>query len=101
MISNYGLQYESNQGKSILSGISERDESKVAHHRFCSKEMDTVYTLDEATLFDFFFHYLGEIEVFPLLEELDPETQGSGVPEVRGAHRGQRTALWLEDLGDL
>ena len=54
---------------------SERDESKVAQHLFCHKEMDTVYTLDEATLFDFFFHYLREIEVFPLLEELDPETQ--------------------------
>jgi hypothetical protein len=54
---------------------SERDESKVADYLFCRKEMDTVYTLDEATLFDFFFHYLREIEVFPLLEELDPETQ--------------------------
>src|SRR4030043_25417 len=54
---------------------SERDESKVAQHLFCHKEMDTVYTLDEATLFDFFFHYLREIEVFALLEKLDPETQ--------------------------
>jgi hypothetical protein len=54
---------------------SERDESKVAQHLFCRKEMDTVYTLDEATLFDFFFHYLREIEVFSLLEELDPRTQ--------------------------
>ena len=54
---------------------SERDEAKVAEHLFCHKEMDTVYTLDEATLFDFFFHYLREIEVFPLLEELDPESQ--------------------------
>jgi len=54
---------------------AERDDSKVAHHLFCRKEMDTVYTLDEATLFDFFFHYLREIDVFPLLEDLDPETQ--------------------------
>jgi hypothetical protein len=54
---------------------AERDECKVAHHLFCRKEMDTVYTLDEATLFDFFFHYLREIDVFPLFEELDPETQ--------------------------
>ncbi len=54
---------------------AERDDSKVAHHLFCRKEMDTVYTLDEATLFDFFFHYLREIEVFPLLEDLDPQTQ--------------------------
>ncbi|MDO9123541.1 MAG: hypothetical protein Q7V12_03850, partial [Deltaproteobacteria bacterium] len=54
---------------------AERNDAKVADHLFCSKEMDTVYTLDEATLFDFFFHYLREIEVFALLEELDPETQ--------------------------
>jgi len=54
---------------------AERDDSKVAHHLFCRKEMDTVYTLDEATLFDFFFHYLREIDVFPLLEDLDPQTQ--------------------------
>jgi hypothetical protein len=54
---------------------AERDDAKVADHLYCRKEMDTVYTLDEATLFDFFFHYLREIDVFPLLEELDPETQ--------------------------
>jgi hypothetical protein len=54
---------------------AERDDSKVAHHLFCRKEMDTVYMLDEATLFDFFFHYLREIEVFPLLGNLDPQTQ--------------------------
>lgn len=54
---------------------AERDDSRVAHHLFCRKEMDTVYTLDEATLFDFFFQYLREIEVFPLLEDLDPQTR--------------------------
>jgi len=54
---------------------AERDDSKVAQHLFCRKEMDTVYTLDEATLFDFFFHYLRQIEVFALLENLDPQTQ--------------------------
>jgi hypothetical protein len=54
---------------------AERDDSRVAQHLFYRKEMDTVYTLDEATLFDFFFHYLREIEVFPLLENLDPQTQ--------------------------
>jgi hypothetical protein len=53
---------------------AQRDDAKVADHLYCRKEMDTVYTLDEATLFDFFFHYLREIEVFPFLEELDPET---------------------------
>jgi len=68
-------QMQNNLIQRLFWHTSERDESKVAQHLFCQKEMDTVYTLDEATLFDFFFHYLREIEVFPLLEELDPETQ--------------------------
>lgn len=45
---------------------------------FYRKEMETVYTLDEATLFDFFFHYLHEIDVFPPIEELNPHTQKRG-----------------------
>jgi Transposase DDE domain len=61
--------------KRLFWHTAERDDAKVADHLYGRKEMDTVYTLDEATLFDFFFHYLREIEVFPLLEELDPETQ--------------------------
>jgi hypothetical protein len=68
-------QMQSNLIDRLFWHTSERDDSKVAHHLFCRKEMDTVYTLDEATLFDFFFHYLREIEVFPLLENLDPRTQ--------------------------
>ena len=68
-------QMQNNLIQRLFWHTSERDESKVADYLFCRKEMDTVYTLDEATLFDFFFHYLREIEVFPLLEELDPETQ--------------------------
>ena len=68
-------QMQNNLIERLFWHTSERDESKVADHLFFRKEMDTVYTLDEATLFDFFFHYLREIEVFPLLEELDPETQ--------------------------
>jgi len=59
---------------------AERDDSKVAHHLFCHKEMDTAYTLDEATLFDFFFHYLREIDVFPLLENLDPVVALNSAP---------------------
>ena len=31
--------------------------------------------MDEATLFDSFFNYLREIDVFPFLEQLDPQTQ--------------------------
>ena len=37
--------------------------------------MDVVYSMDEATLFDSFFNYLQEIEVFPFLEYLDPQKQ--------------------------
>lgn len=52
-----------------------RDEARVADHLYRFKEMDTVYALDEATLFDFFFQYLREIEVFDLMERLDPGCQ--------------------------
>jgi len=54
---------------------AERDEAKVADHLFRRKEMDSVFTLDEATLFDFFFHYLREIQVFPFLQEITPKEQ--------------------------
>jgi hypothetical protein len=47
----------------------------VAHHLFHRREMDVVYSMDEATLFDSFFNYLQEIEVFPFLEYLDPQKQ--------------------------
>ena len=68
-------QMQSTLMERLFWHTAERDDSRVAHHLFFRKEMDTVYTLDEATLFDFFFHYLREIEVFPLLESLDPQTQ--------------------------
>ncbi len=54
---------------------AERDDAKVADHLFRRKEMDSVFTLDEATLFDFFFQYLREIQVFPLLERITPKDQ--------------------------
>ena len=54
---------------------AERDDAKVADHLFHRREMDVVYAMDEATLFDSFFNYLQEIEVFPLLENLDPQKQ--------------------------
>ncbi len=49
---------------------AELNDAKVADHLFCHKEMDTVYTLDEATLFNFFFHYLREIDFFYSLNDL-------------------------------
>jgi len=54
---------------------AERDDAKVADHLFRRREMDSVFTLDEATLFDFFFHYLHEIHLFPFLEEITPKDQ--------------------------
>jgi len=54
---------------------AERDDAKVAAHLFHQKEMDSVFTLDEASLFDYFFHYLREIQVFPLLEQITPKDQ--------------------------
>ena len=41
---------------------AERDDSKVADHLFHCREMNVVYAMDEATLFDSFFNYLQEIE---------------------------------------
>jgi hypothetical protein len=54
---------------------AERDDAKVADHLFHCREMDVVYAMDEATLFDSFFNYLQEIKVFPILEHLDPQKQ--------------------------
>lgn len=54
---------------------AERDDAKVADHLFHRREMDVVYAMDEATLFDSFFNYLREIGVFPLLENLNPQKQ--------------------------
>ena len=54
---------------------AERDDAKVAYHLFHRREMDVVYAMDEAALFDSFFNYLQEIEVFPLLAYLDPQKQ--------------------------
>ena len=54
---------------------AERDDAKVADHLFHRREMDVVYAMDEATLFDSFFNYLQEIELFPFFEHLDPQKQ--------------------------
>ena len=54
---------------------AERDDAKVADHLYHRREMDVVYAMDEATLFDSFFNYLQEIEVFPFLAHLDPQKQ--------------------------
>lgn len=46
--------------------------------------MDSVITLDEATLFDLFFQYLWEIQVFPLLKGISPEDrQRENIPFIQ------------------
>jgi len=54
---------------------AERDDGKVADYLFNRHEMDVVYAMDEATLFDSFFNYLQDIKVLPLFERLDPKKQ--------------------------
>ena len=54
---------------------AERNDARVADHLFRRREMDSVFTLDEATLFDFFFQYLREIQVFPLLQAITTKDQ--------------------------
>lgn len=61
--------------KRLFWHAAERDDARVADYLFHEKGMDSVFTLDEATLFDFFFHYLREIHVFPLLEDIHPRGQ--------------------------
>ena len=61
--------------KRLFWHTAERDDGKVAEYLFHRHEMDVVYAMNEATLFDSFFNYLRNIEVFPLLEYLDPEKQ--------------------------
>lgn len=68
-------QLQLNVCKRLLWHTSVRDEAKVADHLFRQQEMDSVYALDEPTLFDFFFHYLRDINVFELLENLEPPKQ--------------------------
>jgi hypothetical protein len=61
--------------KRLFWHTAERDDGKVAEYLFHRHEMNVVYAMNEATLFDSFFNYLRDIEVFPLLECLDPEKQ--------------------------
>ena len=61
--------------KRLFWHTAERDDGKVADYLFHRHEMDVVYAMDEATLFDSFFNYLQDIEVYPFLEHLDPKNQ--------------------------
>jgi len=58
-----------------LSGwhTATRDDACVAHELYETHEMDRVHSLNEAAFFDEFFHYLSEIGVWHLLNDLDPQ----------------------------
>jgi hypothetical protein len=61
--------------KRLFWHTAQRDDATVADYLYYRREMDVVYAMDEATLFDSFFTYLQEIDVFALLEHLDPQRQ--------------------------
>lgn len=54
---------------------AERNDAKMDDHLFHHKELDLVFALDEATLFDFFFHYLREFDVSSFWENIAPKDQ--------------------------
>lgn len=60
-----------------LSGwhTATRNDARVAHELYQTKSLDRVHSLNEAAFFDEFFHYLAEIEVWPLLDDLDPRNR--------------------------
>ena len=61
-----------------LAGLSgwqtaTRNDAIVAQELYETRSLDRVHSLNEAAFFDEFFHYLKEIDVWPLLENLDPK----------------------------
>lgn len=61
-----------------------RDDRSVAKEIYETRAIDHVHALNETAFFDELFHYLREIGVWPLLEELDPdEREGALYPFVR------------------
>ncbi len=49
-----------------------RDDASVAKELYETRSMDRIHSLNEAVFFDELFHYMKEIGVWPLLEDLDP-----------------------------
>jgi hypothetical protein len=60
-----------------LSGwqTATRDDKAVAEELHASRAMDQIYPLSESAFFDELFHYIEEIGVRPLLEDLDPKNR--------------------------
>ena len=59
----------------VLQGwqTATRDDAAVAQELYETHAMDQLHELNEAAFFDELFHYMKEIEVWPLLEDLDPQ----------------------------
>jgi hypothetical protein len=52
-----------------------RDDRSVAAQLHATRALDDVHALDEAAFFDELFHYLRDVGLWPLLEQLDPATR--------------------------
>lgn len=62
-------------------GTATRDDAKVVDELHRTRALDRVVAMDEAAFFDEYFHYLREIGVWPLLDDLDPQTRtGANYP---------------------
>lgn len=69
-----------------LSGwqTATRNDARVAQELYETRSLDRIHSLNDAAFFDEFFHYLKEIEVWPLLENLDPQDrQGPLYPFIK------------------
>lgn len=56
-----------------------RDDAAVAHELHETRAMDRIHSLNEAVFFDDFFHYLSEIGVWHLFNDLDPQDRKGAI----------------------
>ena len=52
--------------------VATRNDGYVAKELYETRSIDRIHVLNKAAFFDELFHYMKEIGVWPLLEELDP-----------------------------
>lgn len=64
--------------------VAERNDEQVAQAIHEGEELDAIYGLDEVGLLDAFFHFLEEVGIFPLIEEVEmPLIQRGLIPVVQ------------------
>ena len=56
-----------------------RDDAKVVAALHATRSLDRIHALDEAAFFDELFHYIREVEAWPLLMDLDPQTRTGAI----------------------